>query len=177
MSEGFSYDPELGPGYFVQTRTDFLRWPGFSPTFKVLYQVLCSYAGEGARAWPGQETLAEACGVSPRTIRTVLHELEDAGLVEVTQQGLNRPNLYHVRKLPTLERQNLPHRERQNLPLKTGKARRSGAATVAVEVHSVEIQTEEIEDIPAPKKAADMSQDERDAVMAQYRRINGFDRR
>src|SRR5437879_1280093 len=27
-----TYDPELGPGYFVQTRSDFLRFPGFSPT-------------------------------------------------------------------------------------------------------------------------------------------------
>ncbi len=95
-----TYDPELGPGYFVQTRSDFLRFPGFSPTAKVLYLVLCSYAGAGVDAWPGQVRLARECGVSERTIRYVTSDLVRAGLLTVKQQGLNRPNLYHVHKLP-----------------------------------------------------------------------------
>jgi len=135
-----AYDPEVGPGYFVQARADFLRWPGFPPTFKVLYLVLCSYAGSGVTAWPGQDRLAHECGVSVRTIRTVLDDLAAAGLVSITQVGLNRPNRYYIHKLPTVpptkERQILPvPQERKRLPVLNGNGRRSRAATGAAEVH------------------------------------------
>jgi len=143
------YDPEIGPGYFVQTRTDFLRWPGFSPTFKVLYQILCSYAAEGARAWPGQVRLAEECGVSERTIRTVLDELVAAGLLTIKRQGLNKPNLYYIHKLPTLP----PTADRQNLPVQSGKIRRSRPAESAGEIHPDQIHPDQIHPPPPTPSA------------------------
>src|SRR5690349_4336524 len=99
-AEGLTYDPEIGPGYFTQIRSDFLRFPGYSPTMKLCYLVLLSYAGAGATAWPGQVRLARECAVSERTIRTVLQDLAGVGLLTIKQQGLNKTNLYHVRKLP-----------------------------------------------------------------------------
>ncbi len=158
-----TYDPELGPGYFVQTRSDFLRFPGFSPTAKVLYLVLCSYAGAGADAWPGQVRLAGECGVSERTIRDVTSDLVRAGLLTVKQQGLNRPNLYHVHKLPTTFPPASPVRptfsqtvptllsvnsnfmnsmkDRQNLPVRSGNNFRSRPAESAGELHPVELHS------------------------------------
>lgn len=107
------YDPELGPGYFVQVRTDFLRSPAFSPYAKVLYEVLLSYAGEGCTAWPGQVRLAAEVGCTDRMIRKVLKtELVPAGLVSVQQIGFTRTNRYRVHKLPTLP----PRGERNQVP-------------------------------------------------------------
>jgi hypothetical protein len=50
-----TYDPEIGPGYFTQIRSDFMRHEGFKPLVKVLYIVLLSYAAEGVagRSHPG----------------------------------------------------------------------------------------------------------------------------
>ncbi len=97
-----SYDPEIGPGYFIQIRSDFVRFPGFSPPAKVLYMILCTYAAEGCTAFPGQVRLAEHCGICVRQVRRVIDEVEAAGLITVTQRGQNLPNLYHVHKLPVL---------------------------------------------------------------------------
>jgi hypothetical protein len=140
---GLTYDPEIGPGYFTQIRSDFLRFPGYSPTMKLVYLVLLSYAGAGATAWPGQVRLARECGVSERTIRTVLADLAAVDLLTIKQQGLNKTNLYHVRKLP------LVMRDRQRLPVQNGNPRRSKTAAVAREGHTVEIHTVETGSDPA----------------------------
>lgn len=148
-TEELAYDPELGPGYFIQIRTDFLRSPAFTPTAKVLYEVLLTYAGEGATAWPGQQRLAEHLGVTDRTIRTILQrELIPAGLVTVQRVGLNKTNRYHLHKLstlpPTKDRKNFPIQspDRKNLPIKNGNAILSKVETVSVEIESVKTHTE-----------------------------------
>lgn len=137
-----TYDPELGPGYFVQIRSDFLRFPGFTCYAKVLYLILCSYAGEGVEAWPGQVLIAEEMGVTDRHVRNVLGELEAAGLVTTTRQGLNKPNKYHVHKLPVLERNKVPIPNRNKVPLQRGTRFPTKAARGSVEVQSVVTFTE-----------------------------------
>jgi hypothetical protein len=136
-----TYDPEIGPGYFVQTRADFLRWPHFAPLVKVLYQVLLTYCGAGETAWPGQDRLARECGVSINTIRPALETLQTAGLVSITRRGLNRTNLYHVHKLPLVLA--VPTKETQKLRIQTTNIGVSKSAKSAAKVHSVESQTVE----------------------------------
>jgi hypothetical protein len=132
----FTADAELRPGYFVQAATRFLRAPNVTPYAKVLYLVLCSYAGAGATAWPGQGRLAQECGCSERMIRKVLTaELVPLGLVEVHQQGLNRTNRYHLHKLPTLDR--------HSMPIQTGTQRRARTARGAEKVDSGNIESGE----------------------------------
>lgn len=104
----FRYDAELAPGYFVIAATVFLRAPGVSPLAKVLYLVLCSYAGAGDTAWPGQERLCRECAVaSLTTLHKAQKELEALGLLDVQRRGLNLTNLYTLHKLPVLDSQNM----------------------------------------------------------------------
>lgn len=138
---GLTYDPELGPGYFVQTRADFLRWPHFAPLVKVLYQVLLTYCGAGETAWPGQDRLARECGVSINTIRPALETLQTVGLVSITRRGLNRTNLYHVHKLPLVLA--VPTKDTQNLRIQTTNIGVSKSAKSAAKVQSVQIESEE----------------------------------
>jgi hypothetical protein len=167
------YDPEVGPGYFVQIRSDFLRWPHFSPTEKILYLVLLTYAGQNNEAWPGQERLAEDCGVSERTIRDVIKQLETDELLTVERPGKGQSNTYWVRKLPILERrQNLPPVKK--VPAKSaatgGNPRRQVEETAAAEIHTTEIQDNEIGNT-LPKPIEDMPLDEREAVINRYRSL------
>lgn len=46
------YDPDLAPGYWTPARSDFLRTPAFSPQAKLLYLILCSYAGQAVTPCP-----------------------------------------------------------------------------------------------------------------------------
>lgn len=64
-----------------------------SPGSKFCYGRLCRYAGQNGQCFPFQSTLAEELGVSDRTIRTYITELEEFGLIEQHQQGLGKPNI------------------------------------------------------------------------------------
>ena len=45
---------------------------------------------------PGQQKLATDMGAGERSVRTYLKELEEANLLEVTQRGLGKTNLYRL---------------------------------------------------------------------------------
>jgi hypothetical protein len=92
------FDEELLHGYYVQVPSAFMRSPKFSATAKVLYGVLLSYAGQRCVAWPGQETLCEAVGVSPKTLRNAIAELEASGLVIPKRNGAGKTMRYVIRK-------------------------------------------------------------------------------
>jgi len=47
-------------------------------------------------AWPSQELMAKRLGVSDRTIRRHLRDLEEAGYVTTKQLSSSRNNLYQV---------------------------------------------------------------------------------
>lgn len=76
-----------------------LRDPRFSFGAKVCYGVLLSYAWQKDRCFPGQERMAEDIGVTPRSVRTYLRELESAGVVEVMRRGLTKTNVYRLPRL------------------------------------------------------------------------------
>lgn len=58
-----------------------LRYPGLSPSAKLLWARLAQYAGENGKCYPSQVTLAEELGITDRHIRKLLTELEDKGFV------------------------------------------------------------------------------------------------
>jgi hypothetical protein len=66
---------------------------------RLTYAILLSYAWNKGSCFPGQKRVAEDLGVSDRTVRTYLHELEELGLISWKQQGPSKPNLYTIRKL------------------------------------------------------------------------------
>ena len=85
------------------TRHGFTQVPNFVLTNKALsvgaklvYAMLLKYAWTDNACFPGQQKLAEDMGSGERSIRTYLKELEDSHLLEVTQRGLGKTNLYRL---------------------------------------------------------------------------------
>lgn len=64
---------------FAVVPAELLRDPTISVQAKALYALMATYTGER----PGQNTLAEQAGVSDRTIRNWMNELEEAGWMSV----------------------------------------------------------------------------------------------
>jgi hypothetical protein len=79
---------------FTQIPNAILRDPSLSAGGRLTYGLLSSFAWQSDECWVGQEKLGKLAGVGDRQIRNYLAELEGAGLLEVTQQGLGKPNLY-----------------------------------------------------------------------------------
>jgi len=85
------------------TRHGFTQVPNFILTKKELsvgaklaYAMLLKYAWDNNACFPGQVKLAEDMGAGERSVRTYLKELESAGLLEITQRGLGKTNLYRL---------------------------------------------------------------------------------
>ena len=85
------------------TRHGFTQVPNFILTNKDLsvgaklaYAMLLKYHWTNNAVYPGQQTLANEMGAGERSVRTYLKELEDAKLLEVTQRGLGKTNLYSL---------------------------------------------------------------------------------
>lgn len=144
----FTYDEEIGPGYYVRIPSAFLRHKGYSPEAKVLYGILLSYAGSGEKAWPGQNLLCEHMGCTKNTLRKALDHLIERGLVLVTRRGRGQPNSYHVKKLipdqhlaqePQNSRSSkFEHQEQeaQNLNIKNVKISQSRSSKIEPELYS-----------------------------------------
>lgn len=79
---------------FTQVPNAILRSPDLTPAAKMTYAMLLSYAWQNDYCFPGQERLAGDIGVSDRSVRTYLKELEEKGLLSIRQQGQGKPNLY-----------------------------------------------------------------------------------
>ena len=85
------------------TRHGFTQVPNFILTKKDIsvgaklgYAMLLKYAWNNDACFPGQLKLAEDMGSGERSVRTYLKELETAGLMEITQRGLGKTNLYRL---------------------------------------------------------------------------------
>jgi hypothetical protein len=85
------------------TRYGFTQVPNFVLTNKALsvgaklaYAMLLKYAWTDDACFPGQQKLADDMGAGERSVRTYLKELEDAKILEVTQRGLGKTNLYRL---------------------------------------------------------------------------------
>ena len=98
---------------FTQVPNFILTKPDISVGAKLSYAMLLKYAWFDEGCFPGQAQLAEDMGAGERSIRTYLNELETAGLLEITQRGLGKTNLYKLHV--TVKRE----------PPQTGKFRRS----------------------------------------------------
>src|SRR6201993_4521206 len=90
-------------GADLATRHGFTQVPNFILTkkeisvgAKLAYAMLLKYAWNNDACFPGQVKLAEDMGAGERNVRTYLKELEVAGLLEITQRGLGKTNLYRL---------------------------------------------------------------------------------
>src|ERR1035437_1745527 len=62
---------------------------------KLCYARLAQFAGEDGLCYPKQTTLAAEVGVTERTARDYIRELEEFNLIESVQNGLRRANNYY----------------------------------------------------------------------------------
>lgn len=88
-------DPATRHG-FTQVPNFILTKQDISVGAKLAYAMLLKYAWYDDGCFPGQAKLANDMGAGERSIRTYLKELEAAGLLEITQRGLGKTNLYKL---------------------------------------------------------------------------------
>lgn len=63
---------------------------------KVCLARLWKYCGRRTYCWPKQDEMSSELGVSERTIRSYIGELESGQFIRTEQQGLGKPNLYRM---------------------------------------------------------------------------------
>jgi len=88
-------DPATQQG-FTQVPNFILTKEDISVGAKLVYAMLLKYAWYDEGCFPGQIKLAQDMGAGERSIRTYLKELEAAALLEITQRGLGKTNLYKL---------------------------------------------------------------------------------
>jgi hypothetical protein len=89
-----------------------------SPGAKLTYAMLLKYAWQNDSCFPGQDRLARDMGVTDRSVRTYLQELEREQFVAIKQRGLGKPNLYVLNL-------SVSGADRKKFPVKTGKKQTS----------------------------------------------------
>jgi hypothetical protein len=99
---------------FTQVPNHVLVSSKLSPGAKLTYAMLLKYAWQNDYCFPGQERLANDMGVTDRSVRTYLQELEREQFVAIKQRGLGKPNLYELNLSASAA-------DRKNFPVKTGR--------------------------------------------------------
>jgi hypothetical protein len=88
-----------GPPTYGRTPRELLRNPNVSPQAKALWGLLEDFASPSRpQPFPGQATLAEYMGVTDRSIRTWMTELQEAGWLQVQREPTKkgRRNSYRL---------------------------------------------------------------------------------
>ena len=99
---------------FTQVPNHVLVSGKLSPGAKLTYAMLLKYAWQNDFCFPGQERLAKDMGVTDRSVRTYLQELEMQKFVNIKQRGLGKPNLYELNLF-------VSSADRKYFPVKTGR--------------------------------------------------------
>lgn len=84
---------------FTQVPNLLLSSKLISASAKLAYAMLLSYAWHHDFCFPGQERLAADLGITDRSVRSHLKELESKGLLRIVQRGLGRTNVYELNLL------------------------------------------------------------------------------
>lgn len=90
---------------FTQVPNHILVSTKLSPGAKLAYAMLIKYAWQNDYCFPGQARLATDMGVTDRSVRTYLQELELYQFISIKRQGLGKVNLYEIhlaQRVPSL---------------------------------------------------------------------------
>lgn len=86
--------------------------PDLGNSAKLVYEQLLSYMWlKTDRCWPSQTTIAEALGISRRTVIRACEELYQRGHIEKWRRGLCRTNVYFVNPISFARSFRRTHRE------------------------------------------------------------------
>ena len=81
---------------FTQVPNHVLVSNKLSPGAKLAYAMLLKYAWQNNYCFRGQKRLAEDMGVTDRSVRTYMQELQAQKFVAIKQRGLGKPNWYEL---------------------------------------------------------------------------------
>lgn len=99
LTDGVIVDDETLRQGFTLVPNVILRYPGISFGAKLCYAMLLSYAWQKDRCFPGQDRLGADLGVTARSVQTYLAELKQCGIIEVSQRGLTKTNVYRLPRI------------------------------------------------------------------------------
>jgi len=90
-------------GGFTSIPNVVLRNSKLSIGARITYAMLLKYAWQDDFCWPAQAKIADDLGLKARMVRYHLDELKKHKLIDWKRQGLNRPNIYYILRLPEPE--------------------------------------------------------------------------
>jgi hypothetical protein len=99
---------------FTQVPNHVLVSKKLSPGAKLTYAMVLKYAWQNNHCFPGQKRLAEDMGVSDRSVRTYMQELEAEKCLTIKQRGLGKTNWYELDVAASTA-------DRKKFPVKTGR--------------------------------------------------------
>lgn len=101
---GFIVQSAIPERLYVKIYHDFLDTTIINGKEKMVFILLKRYlnfkhdeSGIAGKVYPTLETLSKQAGMSRKTVADIIKKLEIKGLIEVKQQGLNRPNIYTLK--------------------------------------------------------------------------------
>lgn len=143
---------------FTQVPVEVLDDNTVSVPARFLYSVLLSFAWENNQVYPGQNRLAEALGVSDKSVRTYLSELEKKGYLTKKRRGLNHTNIYTLNKWipPGYKRKKVPLKKQKKSPLKKGSQFPSNNTQVK-KTHIDQTQSEGVSTLLTQNEKSDVS--------------------
>lgn len=103
MEERFIVKTSTPERLFVKVYRDFLNAGLLSGKEQIIFIHLKQYINFAndngtvqGEVYPTLATLAKNVKMTEKTVRTVLQELQRKGVIEIKQQGLNKPNIYKI---------------------------------------------------------------------------------
>ena len=123
---------------------------------KLCYARLAQFAGKDGLCFPKQPTLAGGLGITERTARDYIRELEEFELVESVRRGLGTSNSYHFldhpwQHGPPDERRDIAEPDRQN---PSGQERQTASVPSREEIQGNGLHTHRARNIPATEAEA-----------------------
>ena len=104
MADEFIVQSAIPERLYVKTYHDFLDSDLLNGKEKLVFILLKRYlnfkddsGGVAGKVYPTLETLSKQAGMTKKTVADIIRKLEKKGIIEVKQQGLNRPNIYSIR--------------------------------------------------------------------------------
>ena len=104
MADEFIVQSAIPERLYVKTYHDFLDSDLLNGKEKLVFILLKRYlnfkddsGGVAGKVYPTLETLSKQAGMTKKTVADIIKKLEKKGIIEVKQQGLNRPNIYSIR--------------------------------------------------------------------------------
>lgn len=104
MADEFIVKSAVTERLYVKAYHDFLDSELLNGKEKIIFLLLKRYlnfkgddSGITGNVYPTLDTLSKQAGMTKKTVAGIIDRLAEKGLIQVKQQGLNRPNIYTLR--------------------------------------------------------------------------------